>query len=668
MPWQRYGTVTLTLAILAAIAGLSQVSYLLFHAVVELTGVVVALGIFTLAWNLRRTLDNNYLMVMGIASIALGVFDLLHTLAYKGMGVFPEFTANLPTQLHIAGRYLQAATLIAAPFFVGRKVRAVPAMATYVLAAAGLIALVFGGWFPTCYIDGVGLTPFKKISEYVIALGMIAGMALLWSRRRLMDRTVLYLLLGSVGLTILGELAFTVYVGVYDWLNMSGHLIRLAAVYLLYVAVVQTGLSRPFDLLFWNLKRSEEALQQERNFVARVLDMAGAPLVVVNAQGRIVRFNRACEELAGFTADEVSGKVMWDLFLPADERETAQAVFRHIEVSQAESTLECHWVTRANEYRLLAWTCTPLRGKDGSIEYVTCSGVDVTAQRQMENDLKEREERLRVMVESVKTGMLLVDRTNHTVVSANPAMAALVGLPERELAGRPCSDFFKCAGAGAACPFDAGEGVGPEAMLRTAAGREIPVHRSVAAVVTDGREHLLESVVDMSEHKRLEEELRALSMVDELTGLYNRRGFLTLAPREIESALRVRGGMLLLFVDVDNLKEVNDRFGHAEGDRALQAMTRVLREAFREAGLIARTGADEFAVLMTHFAGTNPTLLMRRLEEHLEAYNCTVRGAYELRAGIGYARMSPDRPCSAVELLTQADNMLYLERRRRLSH
>jgi diguanylate cyclase (GGDEF)-like protein/PAS domain S-box-containing protein len=649
---------------IAGLAVLSQVSYLLFHTTVELAGVVVSLGMFTLAWNLRRTLDNSYLLIMGIAASALGAFDLLHMLSYKGMNIFPGYDANLPTQLHIAGRYLQAGTMLAAPFFLGRKVRVWPAALTYGLAAAGLVAAIFAGLFPDCYLDGTGLTAFKKTSEYLISLVMAGGIGMLWLRRRTMDAGVLRLLVGAGALTIAGELAFTLYVGVYDWLNMAGHLLRLLAVYLLYRGLVETGLTRPVDLLFWNLKRSEEALAHERNFVGRVLDMAGAPMMVADPEGRILRFNRACEELTGFTAQEATGQVLWDLLVPPDEREAARTRFVQMQESYADVHAECNWLTKEGDRRRMACANTPLRGADGSLEYVVCTGADVTAQRRLEQELKEREERLRVMVESVQTGMLLIDRKSHTVVKANPAAAALVGLSEREVTGRLCSDFVQCANQGN-CPFDRGEAPA-EAMLKTASGRLMPVRRTVAPVTTDGREQLLESVVDMTEHKRLEEELRALSMVDELTGLYNRRGFLTLAPREIESAARVRGGMVLLFIDVDNLKEINDRHGHAEGDRALVAMARVLREAYREAGLIARTGADEFAVLVPHFVGS-PALLVNRLLEHLEAYNCAVRGAYELRAAIGHARFNPDHPCTASELLNQADNMLYLERRRRLS-
>ena len=101
----------------------SHYNYLLFHSLAEIFSIVIACGIFMIAWNSRRFLDNNYLLFIGIAYLFVGGLDLIHTLAYKGMGVFQGYETNLPTQLWIAARYMESLSLFLAPFFFGRKLK-----------------------------------------------------------------------------------------------------------------------------------------------------------------------------------------------------------------------------------------------------------------------------------------------------------------------------------------------------------------------------------------------------------------------------------------------------------------------------------------------------------------------------------------------------------------
>ena len=116
--------------------------------------------------------------------------------------------------------------------------------------------------FPLCFVEGVGLTPFKKMSEYIIC-GILAGaLAFLWRRRAEFDRNVLRLIVWSIILTMASELAFTFYVSVYDLTNFIGHILKILSFYLIYKAIIETGLVKPYNLLFRNLKLSEEALRK----------------------------------------------------------------------------------------------------------------------------------------------------------------------------------------------------------------------------------------------------------------------------------------------------------------------------------------------------------------------------------------------------------------------
>lgn len=259
----RFTAILFPAAVLLGLSLTRLYSYLLFHSVVELFTIAVAWSVFILAWNARRHLDNHYLLFVGIASAFVGVMDAVHTLAYKGMGVFPGDNADLPTQLWTAGRYVQSLSLLIAPLFLRRRVRSVPTFAVYSAAVALLLVAILGPrpWFPACYVEGAGLTPFKIASEYAVVLILLASAAWLRRCRAEFDPAVLTQLTAAILLITAAELAFTLYADVYGLANMLGHLLRFLSFGLLYRAIIVTGLVRPYDLLFRNLARSEEALR-----------------------------------------------------------------------------------------------------------------------------------------------------------------------------------------------------------------------------------------------------------------------------------------------------------------------------------------------------------------------------------------------------------------------
>jgi signal transduction histidine kinase len=244
----------------------STYNYVLFHSLSEIASILVMYSVFIVAWNTRRFLDNNYLLFIGIAYLFVASIDLLHTLGYSGMGVFPAHDSNLPTQLWIIARYLQAVSLFIAPLMIGRTLFPGRWLVIYAAIVSFLLLSVFY-WdiFPTSYIEGIGQTTFKIVSEYIIALILIGATFLLVRKKETFDPKVLGLLVFSLALTIASELAFTLYIGVYDLANMIGHLLKIVAAYYVYMALVVTGLDKPYSLLFRNLKQSEEELRQSRD-------------------------------------------------------------------------------------------------------------------------------------------------------------------------------------------------------------------------------------------------------------------------------------------------------------------------------------------------------------------------------------------------------------------
>jgi diguanylate cyclase (GGDEF)-like protein len=165
----------------------------------------------------------------------------------------------------------------------------------------------------------------------------------------------------------------------------------------------------------------------------------------------------------------------------------------------------------------------------------------------------------------------------------------------------------------------------------------------------------------MRDHKG-EEELLALSLTDELTGLYNRRRFFILAEQYLKGAVRKKKRWLLLYIDMDDLKWINDHCGHNEGDQALIGLGKILKKTFRESDIIARIGGDEFAVLFES-TGENDEILMTRLDENIKDYNAKGPRHYQLSVGLGVAQFDPEHPISIDELLSKADALMYRQKR-----
>jgi signal transduction histidine kinase len=240
---------------------LSRQNYLLFHGITEVFSIVIAFAIFAIAWNSRHLIDNRYFLFIGIAFFFVAGLDFFHTLAFKGMGVFPNVGANLATQLWIATRYMLSLSLLIPLLFIKRKVTLRVIAVGYGAVTTLVLASIFI-WqnFPTAYIDGLGLTAFKVGSEYAISLILIVAIGLIIKKRAEFSSKIFKLLLSAMAVAVATELAFTLYTDVYGITNMMGHLLNVVSFYLFYLAFVETSLTKPHELLFRNLKQSETAL------------------------------------------------------------------------------------------------------------------------------------------------------------------------------------------------------------------------------------------------------------------------------------------------------------------------------------------------------------------------------------------------------------------------
>jgi len=164
------------------------------------------------------------------------------------------------------------------------------------------------------------------------------------------------------------------------------------------------------------------------------------------------------------------------------------------------------------------------------------------------------------------------------------------------------------------------------------------------------------------ERQRIKAELKSLSLTDELTGLYNRRGFLTLARQQIKIAHRLKKRLLLIYSDMDNLKWINDTLGHEEGDRALKEMAEIMSSTFRASDLVARLGGDEFAVLGLEEGAADFSKIRLRLQQEPRSPGKESTRPYRLSFSMGFVQYDPEKPEDIDELLARADKLMYLEK------
>ena len=161
----------------------------------------------------------------------------------------------------------------------------------------------------------------------------------------------------------------------------------------------------------------------------------------------------------------------------------------------------------------------------------------------------------------------------------------------------------------------------------------------------------------------MEEELRSLSLVDELTGLYNRRGFLTLVKQQTKIADRMGKEMLLVFADIDKMKLINDTLGHKEGDRALIDTANILRKTLRDSDIIARFGGDEFLALAMEACDEHAERICSSLQDNIKSHNEKEVRPYKISLSLGFVCYVPGS--SFEELIVQADQLMYEDKQRK---
>jgi len=454
------------------------------------------------------------------------------------------------------------------------------------------------------------------------------------------------------------------------WTQWTG---LLSAVLVLFVLTAGASLRhfwrrQKFSLAADERAKWDLAVRNQNDFLRVMIDVMPNAAYIKDAEGRFTACNAAFEKLLGLSMDKVVGRSFAEFASPEaaeKERQTDRVLLEKPGVQVYESPLKA---ADGVEHHIIYIKSTFAR-PDGRTGGLMCTLIDITQRKRSEEELQQIKKFSDGIIQTMTEGVVLTDSEGRFTF-VNPAAAASLGYTPGEMIDRDVSSFV---------PPD------QRAIVRGADERRakgIADRYELDFVHKDGgRRTMLVSggprfadvqyggtmavLTDITDRKRMEEEIRSLSLTDPLTGLFNRRGLHHLGEQQLKIALRLGKRVLLLYSDVDNLKRVNDTYGHDEGDRVLVDVATILRTSFRDSDVVARVGGDEFVVLAMEAARVNAEIFARRIDEKLEIYNSRPeqKGRFPLGLSTGVSTFDPELPSTIDELTRRADALMYEQKR-----
>ena len=402
------------------------------------------------------------------------------------------------------------------------------------------------------------------------------------------------------------------------------------------------------------------------NLFRAAIDGSSSAVLITDKTGTIVYANQAFSDITGYSRDESIGRNAG--FYASGLTEPEDYTEMWTEISQGRD-----WRGEMQNRRKdgsLYWeslTITPIRSSDGEISHYVSIKEDMTARREAEGALRRNEAQMNTILENVGARVYIIG-SDLTYQYANREVCEALDKPLDEILGKSVEQLFAPESAQVLMEnnravFDKRQTVTAVEQVETALSDEDRYFWSVKVPLFDDNNEvyaLLGMSTDITEQKHLEDKLHRLAMMGGLTGLFNRRHFLELAEKEARRARRYSQKMGFLMIDIDHFKNINDTYGHATGDRALQEISRVLESAVREADFVGRFGGEEFVVALPETTLPGSGILAERIRAAVEKIEVTADDGKLVRftTSVGGTHLLKDGD-DAEKALSRADKALY---------
>ncbi len=440
------------------------------------------------------------------------------------------------------------------------------------------------------------------------------------------------------------------------------------------------------------LKQYQDSPAQlaELELFRQTFELAAVGIAHVSLDGRWRRVNRKLCEILGYSYTELLRLTFQDITHPDDLGTDLQFVQKLLAGALSSYEMNKRYLSKQGKLIWANLTVSLVRNTEERPLYFISVIEDISARKRLELDLAEYKNQLKRMVSERTEKLLLADTkvrqlsaaveqspvsvvitdTDGNISYINPKFAELTGYTAEELHGKN-PRILKSPITPAATYAEMWQTITTGKLWRgefcnlKKNGEIYWESASIQPLLDETGKvtHYVGVKEDITHHKAAAEELRELSLTDELTSLSNRRGFTVLAEQQIKLAQRLHRGFCLFFADIDGMKWINDTLGHAIGDQALQDTAKLLKKTFRASDIIARVGGDEFVCLSVDAAPDETATILARLQQHIAEANRTPSRPYTLSLSIGAAVFDPANPSDLDTLLAEADRQMYIAKK-----
>jgi len=396
-----------------------------------------------------------------------------------------------------------------------------------------------------------------------------------------------------------------------------------------------------------------------------VFSAIGHPSLILDTQHNVLATNNAAADYLKKSRDNLQGKKCYSLFHGTDSPPERCPMERMLTSGICE-TVEMEMGAVNGKFLV---SCSPLFDDIGHLDRVLHIAADMSVQKQAIKSLEESEEKYRALVESSDDSIYLIDR-NYRYLFINKKHLSRIGMSEGSFAqglafhefhaSRETETFIRNVDM----VFNTGKPHQYEYLSQRDGRCFLQTFSPVKG--KDGETTAITVISkDVTKMKQIEETLRSLSFNDELTGLYNRRGFITFARQQIKIASRLNKGALLLYANIDNLKQIKYEHGIQKGNKVVKEAANLFKEVFRESDIIAIIGDDAFVVFSIESTDNSIDMIKKRFQHHLDMFNAKTGRPYQLMINTGIACYEEGYSLSIEDLIASAEKAMHENKRDR---